>query len=157
MAPLPFLYLLVLNSSVWAPLTSRYSCLRLPFHRHSNLKQQRSFFSFSMVLIEVLKLSLNSSEWSALGHMLIPLPIIKLRSMWHSDWPGSATCFTSEAKMGPASYLPLGQRKEWVVFPQSWKLPRRKAAGQDTKLHNHFKVIKVIEGLGQSLWITWNC
>lgn len=68
---------------------------------------------------EVLKLSLNSSEWSALGHMLAPLPIITLRSMQHTDWPGSVTCFTPEAKMGQASYLPLGQRKEWVVFPQS--------------------------------------
>lgn len=152
--PLHFLYLLVLNSSVWAPLTSR--CLLLvrwlqlfePSIPSWQQSQATENFSFSTGPTEVLKLSLNGSEWSALGHMLTPLPIIKLRSMQHTDWPGSVTCFTSEAKMGPASYLPLGQRKEWVAFPQSWKLPRRKAAEQDTKLYNYFKVTKVIEEAG---------
>lgn len=86
--PLPFLCLLVLNSSVWAPLTSRWLLLLVRWLQlfeastpSSQESQATENFSFSMVPTEVLKLGLNSSEWSGLGHMLIPFPIIKLRSM----------------------------------------------------------------------------
>lgn len=117
------------------PLTSRWLLLlvrwlqlfeRLPLPSSQGIfKQQRTslFLWFPQKFWNWVSNSSGGRVWVT---CFIPFPIIS-SSMWHSDWPGLATCFTSKAKMGQP-LTSTWTEKRMGTFPPKLKTTKGKPA-----------------------------